>query len=154
MSASEDDVQAIVGREFPGGEFTVERWMAYLWADATDNDNDAFRYEETAAEQRGDAQFVPPEFGMQIASEGSGADLEDIFAGEGLDVDWESGVFHGEQTFEFHQPLIVGETYSVTGEVSEIDPKSEFDVVTLSYEVTDEEDNPAFETQTRVILMR
>ncbi len=147
---SVDNVEDVVGRQFPGGEFTVERWMAYLWADATRNDDDAFRHEEAAKEVGADAQLVPPEFGMHIAMEGSGAGIEGAL--EGLDIDWESGVFHGEQSFTFHQPLVVGETYSVTGEVADVEQKEKFDILSLDYEATDTQGNPAFRTQTRIII--
>jgi hypothetical protein len=146
----------IEGKQLPEGEFEVERWMAYLWADATRNENDAFRYEEEAAASGEPAQLVPPELGQLIIRDGGGARPKEALSE--LEPDYDKGVYHGEQEFEFHQPLYVDETYRVTGEVTDVERKEgrsgPFDLATMRFDVFDSDEDLAFVAKPRMVLMR
>lgn len=143
----------VSGKPLPGGEFTVKRWMAYLWADATRNDDDAFRHEEIARERGASRQLVPPGLAQQIINEAS-ARVADVLKDIGYDL--ESTVLFGGQGFEFHRSLYVDEPYSVEGQVKDIVTKQggsgEFDIVTLEYEVFDDDRNLAYTSDKQLIV--
>lgn len=142
-------------RTLPSGEFTVESWMAHLWADATNNEDDVFRYDDDAREIGEEVQLVPPEFAMVIANEGIGLSTEEILKDMGFN--WESGVYHGEQGFKFHRPFRADVAYSVSGEVVDFENKEgdqgKFTVATLEYEITNPADDLVCETEKKIVLM-
>jgi acyl-CoA thioesterase FadM len=144
-----------IGTEFPEGEFTAERYLGFLWADATRNDQDAFRWPDEAAEYGCDEQLVPHEFALVIAGQAIETSLMDV---EELDPDPEKGVFHAGQSFDYHQPLYADETYTVSGRIEDIERKEgssgEFDLITVSYEATDSDGEPAFDSTSQAIFMR
>lgn len=146
----------IEGKQLPTGTCTIERWMAYLWADATRNEDDVFRYDEDAEAIGEPGQLVPPELGQMIVREGGGARPKEAL--RELEPDYDKGVYHGEQEFEFHQPLYVDETYEVEGAVTDVTRKEgrsgPFDLVTMRFDVVDSGGEPAFVAKPRMILMR
>lgn len=138
--------------------FTVERWMAYIWAEATRNDNDVFRSEDAAVEAGFDGQVAPPTFGYYLARAASEVGIEAVAEATSSEVDWEGGIYWGEQTLEFHRPLVVGETYRVTdAEITDVEHKAgssgEFDVVTQKYEIEDDDGEPAFDSYMKTVVM-
>ncbi len=151
---SKSPFQSVEGTDLGEGKVRVERWEAFLWADATRNDEDAFRWAQVAEQYGIDRQLVPPEYGMNVVRKAIETDLDDL----GLEPDWDKGIFHAGQEFEFFKPLVVEETYTVSGELTDVERKEgssgEFDLVTQAFEVTDEGDDPIFDTISRVILMR
>jgi hypothetical protein len=150
-------IQDIEGEKLPDGEFHVERWMAFLWADATDNDDDVFRYKDVAMERtEAGSQLVPPEYAINIAWAGCVNPVE----AEPLDIDiGEDTTFHVSQSFEFHQLLEVGETYEVQGTIETVEQKTgdalgEFHLATIEYEAVDASGQPAFSTTSKLIFKR
>lgn len=141
----------IVGSELPGGTYRVKRWMSFLWADATRNEADRYRYGGSDAET---SVAVPPEFATQIAVAGSGASIEGVLRDLGLD--WESGVFYAGQELHFEQPLKTGVEYQISGEIGGVERKEggsgDFLLVTLDYDATDSEGNPVFESIMTIIV--
>lgn len=151
MTAGPDGtaIEDLVGREFGGGEFTVERWMAYLWADATENPDDAFRYPDEDG-----VQYAPPTFGQVVARQAAGVnDIEaQLRAG-----DWSSpSVFLGGQRFSFARPLRVGETYYARAAVTDLTEKSgssgPFHLLTVTYTVEEADGTPAYEMETDLVV--
>jgi hypothetical protein len=142
-------------QELGTGEYTVERWMTFLWAEATRNDEDAFRWAADAASYDRERQLVPPEFALVIVGEAVETEMDEI---EGVDPDPEKGIFYAGQSFDFYQPLFVGETYEVSAHVSDIERKEgasgEFDLLSTAFEASDSEGEPAFDTTARTIFMR
>ena len=136
------------------GTFTTRRAQVFLWVEATRNDEDAFRWQEASESYGEEKQLVPPEFGLQIVTGALDVDL----AAVGLEPDWEAGVYHAGQSFDFHRPIYVDTTYAVSGKIDRIERKrgatGVFDVVTQGYIVTDTENAPTFTTETKIILMR
>lgn len=151
MSTNPADLE---GRELPSGRVTIPRWKAFLWADATRAEDDTFRYEEEAKAVGGESQFVPPTLCIHLLNEASGTVEEAL---EGLNINWEAGIYLGELSFAFHQPVYVGETYSVEGRIQSVEHKhgseGEFDVVLFAYDVVDEDDEPVLESIKNIILM-
>jgi hypothetical protein len=151
---SEQTYDHLEGTHIGDGEFTVDSWCAYLWADATRNDEGGFRWAEEVEVEGIDRQLVPPEYGMIIANNAIATDLDDL----GLDVDMEKGAYHAGQEFEFYQPLAVDETYNVSGTLTSVERKEgssgTFDLVTQTFQVTDKSGEPILETVSQAILMR
>jgi hypothetical protein len=142
----------IVGTELPGGTYDVKRWMAYLWADATRNDDDRYRYaEETDVE--GDGIDLPPEFATQIAVAGAGQSIEGIL--NEMNLDWDGGVFYAGQELTFHQALRSDTAFTITGEISEVERKHSDDggfyLIGIDYHVRDGEDDPVFDSTMKII---
>jgi len=132
------DVESLPGESLPAGTFTAERWMTFLWADATQNDVDAYRYADATDEP---ATLIPPAFGTTLAIDSAGGidSMLDV-----LEIPDEKDVFHGEQRMEILTPLRVGETYAVAAEIAEVETKDgrrdEFHVITINYLVTRDDD--------------
>ncbi|WP_435348614.1 FAS1-like dehydratase domain-containing protein [Haloarchaeobius sp. HRN-SO-5] len=153
MSTDRDgtDVEGFVGQTFEGSEFTVERWMAYLWADATENPDDGFRYPDDDG-----VQYVPPTFGQVVARQAAGIDdIEARLRGG----DWaDPNVFLGGQRFSFDRPLRVGETYRASAEITDLEEKSgssgDFHVLTVAYTVETADGTPAYEMETDLVVQR
>jgi len=142
-------------REIPGGSITIEPWEAYLWADATSSESDVFRSDETAREHGEGGQLAPPSLGFHVAVEATGGIQDNLDA---ADVDWEAGALLGQQRYEFHQPIHVGEEYDVSAELTDIERKrgssGTFDVATFIYHVQDSDADPVFEMEVDQLLMK
>lgn len=164
------DVAEYVGQT-GAGEFTVEPWMAHLWADATSNPDDCFRHgagdpadgraaeEDCAANGRAtdgrtpDDLVVPPTVIVHLAREATGmASVETELranAGPGLEV------FLGGQGITAQRPLRVNTVYRAEAAVQPVVEKSgasgNFSVLTVEYEVS-QDDEVAFEAHTDLIL--
>lgn len=96
-----------VGREFPGGEYTLDPWRAWLTADALVDDP----WDE-----------VPhPVLAWMAGVAGSGLSWDDLFAW--FDATAEDGPMFGEHHTILHRPLEVGATYQVSGRVVSVDRK-------------------------------
>ncbi|MFP9191437.1 MaoC family dehydratase N-terminal domain-containing protein [Natrialbaceae archaeon A-CW1-1] len=148
------DPTKLVGTELPSGEYTVDRWKAFLWADATRNDEDAFRY-DTDAEACGESgQLVPHTLCQHIAFEATGG-IESTMGR--LADNWSEGAALGQLRADFHRPLHVGETVHVTGQIEHVERKEgssgQLTIVTLSYDVTTETDDPIYDMEADMVLM-
>lgn len=150
-------MDSVVDKQLLEGEFTVEPWMAYLWADATRNTDDVFRSEEVARENGEMDQLVPPTLCLNIVLSAIDIDLDDLLRSK-LDADFEKGVFHGGLEFDFDRPVYVNRTYQISGEIADVKRKrgteSEFDVVTIEFRANDEDDRRAFDVSTTILVMR
>jgi len=123
-----DALEAIVGTEFPLGTFTIEEHEHWLCADAV-------------LSPALPAGIAHPMYGYYAAVTGMGKSLDEIFAD--ADATADDGPMFGEAGLEFHKPLRVGATYSVTGRYTSAVRKSGkragvFDIVEFQLEVADE----------------
>ena len=114
----------VSGHRFPGGTTTVEPWMNRLWCDAVCADDTA--------------PHVHPMLVYYAAVEGAVVTFQDIF--DLLDGSTESGIMVGEQRFAFQQPLNIGESYEVSGGITDVQRKSgkragTFDIATFELEL-------------------
>lgn len=126
-----EELEALVGTEFPGGTFTI-----------TDDKNDAFvaAVHGDAAAQGLEGGLAHPMFGHMAAHAGKGVDVGQFFAMCGASL--EDGVVFGEGGLEFHAPLRTGVPYTVTGTVETVARKTgartgTFDAVTTRLEMRD-----------------
>lgn len=102
------DYQHLIGHRFPGGTYTLPKYLAWLWADA--------------ALAEPDAETAHPSLGYFVAMQGLGVSIQDIF--DLMDADADSGVMFGETELEFERVLTPGATYAVEGEITGVERKS------------------------------
>lgn len=142
------------GTELPSGEFTVEDWTAYLWADATRNEEDAFRYDHAAEAAGEPGQLVPFTMCQHIVFEATGG-IEATMSR--IDDDWTSGAALGQLRAEFHAPLETGQPLRVSGHVGTVEEKAgsqgSLTIVTHVYEATTTDGDPVFDVEADMVLM-
>jgi hypothetical protein len=142
------------GTELPSGEYTVEDWKAYLWADATRNDEDTFRYDEAAHAVDEPGQLVPFTMCQHIVVEATGG-IEETMGR--LADDWTNGAALGQLRAEFHAPLEVGQPLQVSGYISNIEKKEgstgPLTIVTQVYEATQSDGDRVFDLEADMVLM-
>lgn len=148
------DRTELEGTEIPGGEFTVEDWKAYLWADATRNHEDAFRHDEAAEATGEPGQLVPFTMCQHIVFEATGG----IEATMGrLDEDWTSGAALGQLRAEFKAPLEAGQPLEVRGHISDVveteGSAGPLTIVTHVYEAATPDGDLVFDLEADMVLM-
>jgi hypothetical protein len=121
------ELEALVGRPFPGGSYTIEPYRHWLFVDASGA-------EPTTA---GPAHPMEVYYG---ALAGMGLSVDELFALVGATAD--DGPMFGEATIEIEAPLQVGATYDVTGSIVGITRKEGrkagvFDIVSFRLELAD-----------------
>lgn len=124
----EQELLSVIGYRFPGGRFTIEPYEHWLMCDAV-----------MATPTR--VGTASPMYVYYAALNGMGISLDDLFALVGATAD--DGVMFGEAGITALQPLVIGETYSVSGTVTEIVRKSGkragvFDIMTFALEIHDQ----------------
>jgi len=131
------------GTELSTGSYTVEKWKAHLWADATRNRNDAFRYDEDAQTIGEDGQLVPHSMCQHIVFEATGGIDKTMSY---ISDDWTSGA-----------PLKVGITLEIEGHISEVVKKEgssgPLTIVTFAYTVTDQDGEHIYDLEADLVLM-
>lgn len=115
---SERSCAGRMGRAFPGGEFTVEPWRAWLVADVV-------------LDEPGEA-VAHPLFVWLAATGAMGLSWDEFFGW--FDATAADGPVFGEHETTIRRPLRVGDTYRVRGRVTSVDRKvgrtaGPFDVV-------------------------
>ena len=125
MPISVEELEALKGRSFPGGTYTIEPYRHWLMNDAV-----------------GDAPTTSgPASPMEIyygAMGGLGLTLDELFAIAGATA--ADGPMFGEAEIEQRRPLEVGETYTVRGAFTDVVRKEGrragvFDIVTFQLEL-------------------
>jgi len=100
--------QALIGREFPGGSYTLEPWRAWLLADALGDDP---------------SEAQPhPVMAWMAAVGGMGITWDGLFGWFGATA--EDGPMFGEHQTTLHLPLRSGATYAVSGQIASVDRKA------------------------------
>ncbi|WP_458210639.1 FAS1-like dehydratase domain-containing protein [Haladaptatus sp. NG-SE-30] len=142
------------GTELPSGEFEVGGWKAHLWADATRNDEDAFRYEEDAKAAGEPGQLVPYSMCHHIVVEAT--DGVDAMMNRITDK-WTAGAALGGLRVDFHAPLQSGETLRVEGRVDDVVEKEgksgRLTIVTHAYSVTSPTGDPVYDLEADIVVL-
>ena len=120
-----EELEALVGRQFPGGTYAVEPWRVWLTNDVI------------GAPQRTDG-IAHPMFCYYAAMTGLGISIDEMFTlcyGSADD-----GPMFGECDIQQHRPLEIGGTYTVRGEITSAVRKQgertgTFDIVAFQLEV-------------------
>lgn len=119
----------VVGRRFPDGSFTIPAHEAWLTADAL------------ASPPLPDG-IAHPMYAWYAGLVGMGVTLDELFAMVGSSA--AEGPMFGELEVEQHRPPRIGETFTVTGEITDVARKSggsgTFDIVTFRLELRAEGD--------------
>lgn len=126
-AASEGAARAQLGREFPGGTYTLEPWRVWLVADCLGDD------------PYGDTPH--PVLAWMASVGGMGMTFEDLFAWFGAKSS--DGPMFGEHQTTMHQPLQTGATYQVSGRITSVDRKhgrraGTFDIIGYELDLHDD----------------
>lgn len=120
-----DELEALVGWQFPGGSYTVEPWRVWLTNDVI------------GAPQRTDG-VAHPMFCYYAAMAGLGISIDEMFTL--CHASAADGPMFGESDIQQLRPLEVGATYTVRGEITSAVRKQgartgTFDIVAFQLEV-------------------
>jgi acyl dehydratase len=124
--------QALKGRTYEPVAYTVERERVTAFADAIGEDGPVFR-DPGAARAAGFAeQVAPPTFVtvMNISISGQAVMDPDL----GLDY---SRVVHGEMEYEWHRPVVVGETLTATPRIADVYARGPNEFLVVEAEIKD-----------------
>lgn len=125
MPISLEELEALKGRSFPGGTYTIEPYRHWLM-------NDAVGDEPSTSGQASPMEIYYGAMG------GLGLSLDELFALAGATA--ADGPMFGEAEIEQRRPLEVGETYTVRGAFTDVVRKEGrragvFDIVTFQLEL-------------------
>ena len=129
MTFTIDELQAAVGREFPGGRYTVEPWRTWLIHDAI-----------LAPPP---SEWAHPSLVFLAATGAMGRSWDEIFAWFGAAA--ADGPMFGDCQILLEQPLRVGATYRVSGKIIAAERKTgrklgTFDLVSYRLDLHDATD--------------
>lgn len=127
MPIALEELEALVGRPFPGGTYTIHPYEHWLMMDAVGGD----------ATRSG---LANPMYVYYGALAGMGMSVDDLFQLVGATA--EDGPMFGETTLEAFRPLEIGATYTVSGTLTSIVRKEGrkagvFDIVEFRLELRD-----------------
>lgn len=120
-----EELEALVGRQLPGGSYTVEPWRVWLTNDVL------------GANQRTDG-IAHPMFCYYAAMAGMGLSIGEMFTLCSATAD--DGPMFGECDIQQLRPLEIGATYAVRGEITSAVRKQgartgTFDIVAFQLDV-------------------
>lgn len=122
-----DELETRVGWEFPGGTYELEDYKDWLTRDVV------------GAEPAKDGVALPM-FCYYAALAGMGISIDGLF--KLVEATADSGVMFGEAEVDIRKPFRIGETYTVSGRLTNIIRKEGrkagvFDLVTFALDVAD-----------------
>jgi acyl dehydratase len=122
------DYGHLAGHRFPGGTYTLPPWLCWLWADV--------------AKLEPSFEVAHPALAYQVAMQGSGVSIQDIF--DLMDATADSGVVFGEYQVDYHGVFRPGVAYDCNAEVIDVERKSGrragvFDKFSFKVEIRDAE---------------
>jgi hypothetical protein len=122
---SERDLQALVGREFPGGRYLIQPFEDWLLRDAI-------------SAPPGERESAHPLYAFIATLGGTGLSIDDLLHTCGSSAD--EGPMHGECTLDLVEPLRSGVEYAVAGRITDVRRKAgravgAFDLVTFLLEM-------------------
>lgn len=125
MAVAVEELEALVGKPFPGGHYTIEPYRHWLMQDAVG----------APAAREGTASPMEAYYG---ALAGMGMSVDELFRLVGATAD--DGPMFGEAEIEVRRPLVIGETYRVSGAMTGVVRKEGrkagvFDIVTFRLEL-------------------
>jgi acyl dehydratase len=124
--------QALKGKEYQTVSFTVEHDRVLQFADAIGENDPIFRDPEAARSAGYDEQVAPPTFVtvMQIMTSGQAVVDPELGLNYAL-------VVHGEQEYEWHRPVMVGDVLSATPRIADIYARGPNEFLIIEAEITD-----------------
>lgn len=129
MAIAVEELEALIGKPFPGGEYTIEPYRHWLMQDAVG----------ARPTRAGAASPMEAYYG---ALAGMGLSVAELFALVGATAD--DGPMFGEAGIDVRRPLQIGATYRVSGAITGVVRKEGrkagvFDIVTFRLELVDED---------------
>ena len=124
---------SVVGQPLAPSTIVLERGPASNFAKAVKDANPIFQDSRAAKEAGFDDIPIPPTYGFAFANWGQYPELQEADTSQaGSPVMQVIGnlmktgglVLHGEQAFTYHAPVIVGDTLSSTGKISNVFEKT------------------------------
>jgi len=142
------------GTKIPSGEFEVEGWKAHLWADATRDDEAAFRYDDDARDAGEPGQLVPHSMCQHIVFEATGG-IEATMSR--LTDDWKNGAALGGLRVVFHGPIETATTLAVEGEITNVLEKEGssggLTIVTHEYAVSTADGTAVYDLEADMVIL-
>jgi acyl dehydratase len=120
------------GKEYQEVTFEVERDRVIQFADAIGDQDPRYRDPEAAKPAGFPEQLAPPTFPtvMQIMTSGQ------VVLDQELGLDY-SRVVHGEQEYEWHRPIVVGDVLKATPRLADIYARGPNEFLIVEAEITD-----------------
>ena len=124
--------QALKGKEYEPVTFEVTAEHVTRFAEAIDEGRAIFREPGAAAEAGYPGQVAPPTFvtAMQIMASGQ------VVLDPELGLDY-SRVVHGEQSYEWHRPAVVGDVLAAVPRIADIYAKGSNEFLVIESDITD-----------------
>jgi acyl dehydratase len=125
--------QQLKGKEYREVEFVVERGRVVQFAEAIGEDAALFRQPEAAKAAGYDEQLAPPTFVtvMQIMTSGQ------VVLDQELGLNY-ALVVHGEQEYEWHRPVKVGDELRATPRIADIYSRGPNEFLVIEADIKDE----------------
>ena len=124
--------QSLKGKEYKEVAFPVERDRVLQFADAIGEDNPVFRDREAARAGGYEEQLAPPTFVtvMQIMTSGQ------VVLDQELGLNY-ALVVHGEQEYEWHRPVQVGDVLTAIPRIADIYAKGPNEFLVIEAQIRD-----------------
>ena len=122
----------LIGKTYGEIDYTVERDAVNRFVDAIGEQDPIYRDAEAAKAAGYPEQVAPPTFITVIQLMTSGQVVLD----QELGLDY-SRVVHGEQSYRYERPLVVGEQIKATPRLARIDTKRSNEFLTIESEIHD-----------------
>ena len=124
--------QSLKGKEYGEVSFPVVREQVIQFADAIGEENPVFRDPAAARAAGHPEQLAPPTFvtKMQIMTSGQ------VVVDQELGLDY-SRVVHGEQEYEWHRPIVVGDVLTAVPRIADIFAKKSNEYLVIEAHVKD-----------------
>jgi acyl dehydratase len=124
--------QALKGKEYEPVRFEVTRDHVMSFADSIGEERPIFRDAEAARDAGYGEQVAPPTFvtTMQIMTSGQ------VVLDQALGLDY-SRVVHGEQSYEWRRPIVVGDALSAIPRIADIYAKGPNEFLVIEAEIRD-----------------
>lgn len=124
----EAEIEALVGHEFPGGEYTIAHWENFLLTNCT------------GAEPLPDGQVHPVAL-FHVPILGANTSIAEMFALGQAESDFSIGI--ESYDWEMYQPLIEDKPYTITARITEADRRTNekgfpFDRIQFQFDLADE----------------
>lgn len=144
MTVALEEMEALVGWQFPGGTTTIEHWESFLLADVM-----------CSPQLPGD--LVHPAAGFHAPLSGMGMSFAELFSLCRAESD--DAIRAGEYSYEISDPLREDVTYRVEGEIVDVTRKRGgriglFDLVVFRLDMIDPEGRVALSASNSWVFLR
>ena len=138
------EMEALIGRQFPGGKVSVPRWQSFLLTDVM-------------CFPQLDENMIHPAAAFNIPLDGMGMTYQELF--DLCHAESPDAVRAGEYDFQFHDQLREETEYQVQGEIVDVRRKTgarsgTFDLVTFELRLSDPDGRATLTATNTWVFMR